>query len=405
MSDVVIIGLGYIGLPTATILSLNGFTVSGVDKNPDIVNKVNNGEAHIIEKDLSNALREAIKSGNLRAYNKPQKAPVYVIVVPTPLSNNMEPDVSYIEDALLSISGGLNKNDLIIIESTSPVGITDLAKKILNKERPDLKDQILLAYCPERVLPGNTLEELINNDRVIGGINNSSTKAAVNFYEAFVKGQLHETDSKTAEMCKLVENSSRDVQIAFANELSIICEKHSIDVWKLIELANKHPRVNILKPGCGVGGHCIAVDPYFIVDSDPIESRLIRDARLVNDYKAKWCIEKIKSNVLKYELDHQKKPVVAMMGQSFKADIDDLRESPAKYITKRVISELDCKILVVEPNLQNVDYANIVDYIEAKDQADIIVYLVSHKEFEMSASDNTKIVLNFSGVKLTSDND
>ena len=286
-----------------------------------------------------------------------------------------------------------------MIESTSPVGTTEKMQTLIFSERPDLKDKIYIAYCPERVLPGNVIYELVHNDRVIGGITPESTDKAVEFYSLFVQGSLHKTNSKTAEMCKLTENSSRDVQIAFANELSIICDKAGINVWELIELANKHPRVNILQPGCGVGGHCIAVDPYFITSDFPIESQIIAKAREINNYKSFWCAEKIQNAMLKFELENHRKPCIAMMGLAFKPNIDDLRESPAKYITTKVM--LSCNnadILVVEPNVESHNVFKLTDYREAYDKADIVVFLTAHDPFKSLPYREDKVILDFCGI-------
>ena len=265
--------------------------------------------------------------------------------------------------------------------------------------RPELKGAIHIAYCPERVLPGNVMHELVHNDRVIGGIDKESTQKAVAFYRQFVKGELHETNARTAEMCKLTENSSRDVQIAFANELSLICDKAGIDVWELIRLANKHPRVNILQPGCGVGGHCIAVDPYFITSDYPMESRIIGTAREVNNYKSFWCAEKVKNAKLEFEIKHGRKPSIAIMGLAFKPNIDDLRESPAKYIAQKVMQDAQEETyFVVEPNIKEHKVFKLTDYKEAAEKADIIVFLVAHNEFKTLRIDASKIVLDFAGV-------
>ena len=279
-------GLGYIGLPTAIIAAKHGVEVIGVDVNADVVEVTNAGKLHIVEDGLEDLLQEAIASGNFKAYTQPQEADAFFIVVPTPFKGNHEPDTSFVEAATMMVLPLLKEGDLYVIESTSPVGTTEKMTELIFKRRPELKGKIYIAYCPERVLPGNIIEELVNNDRVIGGINEASTEKAKEFYRHFVKGQLHSTNCRTAEMCKLTENASRDVQIAFANELSLICDKAGINVWELIELANKHPRVNILQPGCGVGGHCIAVDPYFISSAYPNEARIICQARQVNNYKA-----------------------------------------------------------------------------------------------------------------------
>ncbi|MDE6279765.1 MAG: nucleotide sugar dehydrogenase, partial [Paramuribaculum sp.] len=308
-------GLGYIGLPTAIIAARNGgVDVVGVDINPSVVEKTNAGELHIIEPGLGEYLREVVKEGKLHASSKPEESDAYFMVVPTPFKGNHEPDISYVEAATRAVIPYLKEGDLYVIESTSPVGTTEAMAEIIFAERPELKGKIYIAYCPERVLPGNVIYELVHNDRVIGGLDEASTAKAMEFYGQFVQGTLHSTNARTAEMCKLTENSSRDVQIAFANELSLICDRAGINVWELISLANRHPRVNILQPGCGVGGHCIAVDPYFITAAFPKESRMISTARSVNNYKADWCAEKVMNAMLRFELEKGRKPVVAMMG-------------------------------------------------------------------------------------------
>ncbi|WP_347394837.1 nucleotide sugar dehydrogenase, partial [Parabacteroides leei] len=314
-------GLGYIGLPTAIIAAGNGIDVVGVDINPQVVDMTNKGQIHIVEPGLQELCQQVVVSGHLKASVKPEVSDVYLIVVPTPFKGNHEPDISYVETATRSVIPLLKENDLFIIESTSPVGTTNKMTELIFTLRPELKGKIYIAYCPERVLPGNVIYELVHNDRVIGGIDPASTEKAIEFYRRFVKGTLHKTNAKTAEMCKLTENSSRDVQIAFANELSLICDKAGINVWELVELANKHPRVNILQPGAGVGGHCIAVDPYFITAEFPYESQLIAKAREINNYKAFWCAEKIENAMLRFELKHHRKPIVAMMGLAFKPNI------------------------------------------------------------------------------------
>ncbi len=392
-------GLGYIGLPTAIIAAENGIEVIGVDINPQVVEMTNKGEIHIVEPGLQELCQQVVASGHLKASVEPEVSDVYLIVVPTPFKGNHEPDISYVETATRSVIPLLKKGDLFVIESTSPVGTTEKMTQLIFSLRPELKDNIFIAYCPERVLPGNVIYELVHNDRVIGGIDEESTEAAVGFYNRFVKGMLHKTNSKTAEMCKLTENSSRDVQIAFANELSLICDKAGINVWKLIELANKHPRVNILQPGAGVGGHCIAVDPYFITAEFPYESQLIAKAREINNYKAFWCAEKIEKEMLKFELQHHRKPVVAMMGLAFKPNIDDLRESPAKYITTKVMqSHNNADILVVEPNVKEHKVFKLTDYKVAYEKADIVVFMVAHKEFKELPHTDDKIILDFCGI-------
>ena len=392
-------GLGYIGLPTAIIAAKHGVEVVGVDVNPSVVEKTNRGELHIIEPGLESMLQEVVKSGSLRAMGTPETSDAYFMVVPTPFKGNHEPDISYVESATRAVIPFLKEGDLYVIESTSPVGTTDRMQDLIFAERPELEGKIYIAYCPERVLPGNVIYELVHNDRVIGGMNPESTDKAIAFYGQFVQGTLHRTNCKTAEMCKLTENSSRDVQIAFANELSLICDKAGINVWELINLANKHPRVNILQPGCGVGGHCIAVDPYFITADFPAESKLIGDAREINNYKSFWCAEKVQNAMLKFELEHHRKPCVAMMGLAFKPNIDDLRESPAKYIVTKVMQGCNnANILVVEPNIKEHNVFKLTDYKEAYDKADIVVMLVAHDPFKTLPWTEEKVILDFCGV-------
>ena len=393
-------GLGYIGLPTAIISSQHGINVCGVDINPKVVEKTNRGELHIVEPGLQDLLKKAVDSKSLVASTTPFESDVYLIVVPTPFKAKHEPDISYVESATKTVIPLLKEGDLFIIESTSPVGTTEKMAELIFAERPELKGRIHIAYCPERVLPGNVIFELVNNDRVIGGIDDASADAAAEFYGKFVSGQLHKTNCRTAEMCKLVENSSRDVQIAFANELSMICEKAGINVWELISLANKHPRVNILQPGCGVGGHCIAVDPYFISSAFPNEAKIIAQARNINNYKSEWCVEKAKNAILSFELENGKKPQVALMGLAFKPNIDDLRESPAMKIAKHLVTEMpDVKFNIVEPNISSHPDFDIVDFQTAFEQSDIVVYLTAHKQFFMLPQEaNDKLILDFCGV-------
>jgi UDP-N-acetyl-D-mannosaminuronic acid dehydrogenase len=372
--------------------------ILGVDINPKVVETINQGKIHIIEPGLAGLVREVVQKGNLRASVKPEVSDVYLIVVPTPFKGNHEPDISFVEAATKAVIPILKKGDLFIIESTSPVGTTDKMATLIFAERPELQNQICIAYCPERVLPGNVLHELIHNDRVIGGINEISTGKAMEFYSLFVEGKLHPTNARTAEMCKLTENSSRDVQIAFANELSLICDKAKINVWELIKLANKHPRVNILQPGSGVGGHCIAVDPYFLTADFPRESQLIGKAREINNYKSFWCAEKIRNAMLEFELKNGAKPKVAIMGLAFKPNIDDLRESPAKYIAQKVMQSEQNGFMVVEPNIKEHSVFRLTDYQEAYDKADIVAFLVGHKEFKTLDYREDKIILDFAGV-------
>lgn len=394
------IGLGYIGLPTAIIAAANGdVDVTGVDINKDVVRQTNEGHLHFIEPGMESMLKEVLASGAFHASSTPEEADAFFIVVPTPFKGDHQPDISYVEAATRSVIPYLKEGDLYIIESTSPVGTTEKMARLIFEERPELRGKIFIAYCPERVLPGNVIHELVNNDRVLGGIDEPSTLEAKKFYSRFVKGELHLTNSRTAEMCKLTENSSRDVQIAFANELSMICDKAGINVWELISLANRHPRVNILQPGCGVGGHCIAVDPYFITAAYPEESQIIAKAREINNYKSSWAIEKINNAILKYELAVNRKPVVAMMGLAFKPDIDDLRESPAKLITKQVIEDNpDVKFMVVEPNISHHHSYELTDYATAYEQADIIVFLTAHSVFKTLPYTTDKPILDFCGI-------
>jgi UDP-N-acetyl-D-mannosaminuronic acid dehydrogenase len=370
----------------------------GVDINPNVVNTINRGKIHIVEPDLDKVVKEVVDSGMLRAAAAPVVANAFFIVVPTPFKGNREPDISYVEAATRSVLSLLREGNLFIIESTSPVGTTEKMQQLIYAERPELKDKIFIAYCPERVLPGNVLYELEHNDRVIGGVNEDSTAKAMEFYAAFVKGKLHPTNARTAEMCKLTENSSRDVQIAFANELSFICDKASINVWELIALANKHPRVNILQPGSGVGGHCIAVDPYFLTADFPTESKLISKAREVNNYKSLWCAEKIKSAMLEYEIKHAVKPTVAIMGLAFKPNIDDLRESPAKFIAQQIMQSEPDNMLIVEPNIAEHQVFKLTDYREAYNKADIVAFLVAHNEFKKLEYRADKVILDFCGI-------
>lgn len=392
------LGLGYIGLPTAAVIARSGLRVVGVDINPRVVETINRGEIHIIEPGLGIVVQSVVEAGMLRAVSEPLESDVYVVVVPTPFTHNREPDVTYVLNATKSILPLIKPGDLYILESTSPLGTTEKIANMIFRERPELKGKIYIAYCPERVLPGNVLHELLYNDRIIGGIDNESTKHAMEFYSGFVRGTLHATDSRTAEMCKLTENSSRDVQIAFANELSIICDKAGIDVWELIALANKHPRVKILNPGCGVGGHCIAVDPYFITADFPRESQIIKLARDVNNYKAFWCVEKINNTILQFRLQRSRIPVVALMGLAFKPDIDDLRESPAEQIALKLAKDLDVELLISEPNIRTHNFFFITDMHEACKRADIVVFLVAHSKFK-DLDVEGKIILDFCGIR------
>ena len=395
--SVVMVGLGYIGLPTAALIASRGLHVTGVDVHQHVVDTINKGQIHIVEPDLDGLVHHVVHKSFLKATLTPETADVYLIAVPTPFKDNYVPDVSYVLAAVSKITPTLEKGALVILESTSPVGTTRLIEKQIYKDRPELEGHIFIAYCPERVLPGNILYELKHNDRAIGGINKISTQKAIAFYKYFVVGTLHPTNAKTAEMVKLVENASRDNQIAFANELSIICDKAGINVWDMIALANKHPRVNILNPGTGVGGHCIAVDPWFIVSEFPEESGLIKKSRETNNYKTQWVLEKIKNKALGFKVENSRDAVIACMGLAFKPDIDDLRESPALLVAQS-LKEASFTTLNVEPNLHESLTIEITDTAHAIKSADIIVFLVSHSGFKSLELPEDKIVLDFCGV-------
>lgn len=391
---IAVVGLGYIGLPTAAVLASVGHEVVGIDVNPEIVVKINRGEIHIVETDLDSLVHDVVQNGRLRASTLAEPADVFVIAVPTPFKGEYEPDVSYVEKAARSIAAELRSGSLIILESTSPVGTTELMANWLCELRPDLvfpqkgetTPDVHIAYCPERVLPGSIITELVKNDRVIGGMTPECSVLARKFYETFVKGECFVTDARTAEMTKLTENAFRDLNIGFANELSLICDRLGINVWELIKLANKHPRVNILNPGPGVGGHCIAVDPWFIVHSAPEEARLIRSAREVNDAKPLWIVEKVMEKV-RQRLVTAKSVHVACLGLAFKANVDDLRESPALEIVKTLAAD-DARIelSIAEPFIRRLPAvldgrARLMDVEEAITGADIVVLLVDHKAF------------------------
>lgn len=393
------VGLGYIGLPTATLLAQNGVIVHGVDVNPVAVEAVKAGTVHIFEPDLDSLVREVVLEGRLTASLEPQPADVFILAVPTPFKANHEADISYVEAATRSIAPFLAPRNLVILESTSPVGTTERVAELLSELRPDLRiprrnaqgtgeDDVSVAYCPERVLPGRILKELVENDRIVGGIDTRSALVARDFYRLFVKGIVLPTDSRTAELCKLTENSFRDVNIAFANELSLICDRLNVDVWNLIDLANRHPRVNILQPGPGVGGHCIAVDPWFIVQAAPEQSRLIRTAREVNDSKPHYVVSQIRRAIA----DHEE-PAVACLGLAFKADIDDLRESPAVEIVQSLSTDSRVRVLVAEPHCKSLPgqlatrpNVSLCDVGNAITRADVVVLLVNHQAFRSITS-------------------
>ncbi|WP_040671379.1 UDP-N-acetyl-D-mannosamine dehydrogenase [Rhodobacter ferrooxidans] len=410
-----VIGLGYIGLPTAAMFASRRIRVVGVDVNPHTVKTINLGRIHIVEPDLDVAVHAAVQQGFLRATTKPERAEAFLIAVPTPFKGaNFDPDLNYVEAAARSIAPVLEKGNLVILESTSPVGATELMAEWLAEERPDLtfpqthgeSSDIRIAHCPERVLPGKVMHELISNDRVIGGMTRSCSELAASLYRVFVEGECAICSSpRLAEMAKLTENSFRDVNIAFANELSVVCDRLGIDVWELIGVANRHPRVNVLQPGPGVGGHCIAVDPWFIVHSAPEEAKLIRSAREVNDAKPAWVVKKILDGIKEYRSLNPEGPqmfiTVAFYGLTFKPDIDDLRESPAKRIVESMLSLADnlC-VLAVEPNLKslpdNLAGARLVSMDEAEN-ADLKVLLVAHSVFR-TRRPKFGMVLDFAGL-------
>lgn len=391
-----VVGLGYIGLPTAATFASFGTKVLGVDVNEKAVETINQGKVHIIEPDLDAVVSKAVASGNLRAALTAAPADAFILAVPTPFKGDKQPDLKYIEAAANSIAPVLKKGDLVILESTSPVGATEQLVEWLAAARQDLsfptrggcEADVVVAHCPERVLPGKVMQELINNDRVIGGITPACSEAAAELYRTFVKGACVITEARTAEMCKLTENSFRDVNIAFANELSIICDKLDIDVWELVRLANRHPRVNILQPGPGVGGHCIAVDPWFIVASAPEEAKIIRAAREINDAKPEWVLEKVNAAVGKYLSENPNKTAtdvtIACYGVAFKPDIDDLRESPALNIAQQLIAKHPGNVWVVEPNIKALPEKlknGVLASYEQAGEADVHVMLVDHSKF------------------------
>jgi UDP-N-acetyl-D-mannosaminuronic acid dehydrogenase len=401
INKVCIVGLGYIGLPTAALLANRGYMVYGVDVVQHVVDTINEGNIHIVEPELDTFVHSAVKAGKLIADTKPKNADVFIIAVPTPFHENYVPNVDYVISATKAIAPFLQDGNIIILESTSPVGTTHQIVSTLNELNINT-DKLHIAHCPERVLPGKVMKELIENDRIVGGLNEESTSIVKQFYETFVSGAVLGTDAKTAEMCKLVENAYRDVNIAFANELSLMCDKSNINVWELIQLANRHPRVNILQPGAGVGGHCIAVDPWFIVSAFPEEAKLIKQARLSNDYKSEWVAEKIKNAILKFELDNHRKPKVGYFGLAFKPNIDDLRESPSVSILEELLGNgVNAEhMLIVEPNIQSHKKFNLSAYESAYNDSDIVVFLVAHTEFKTLKKDDKKVILDYCGINI-----
>ena len=414
MKNICVFGLGYIGLPTAAMFAHHGANVVGVDVNQHAIDTINQGKIHIVEPGLEAIVKQAVAAGKLKASLTPVSSDAYLIAVPTPFKgDDHTPDLSYIKSVSNVLAPVLKKGDVVILESTSPVGATEQLVEWLAQARTDLsfpkydepekEADIFVAYCPERVLPGKVVEELISNDRIIGGMTKQSTQKAKEVYQIFVKGELLETNSRTAEMSKLTENAFRDVNIAFANELSVISDKLGINVWELIELANHHPRVNILQPGAGVGGHCIAVDPWFIVNKNPNEAKIIRSAREINDAKPHWVVEKINAEIDQLKSQGVAKPTVALLGLAFKPNIDDLRESPAVEIAELMLERNDINLVLVEPNINSLpkqlQSGALVTLEYASQNADMLGLLVNHKEFtdqKDKMSNSNKVFLNFS---------
>lgn len=380
MTRICIAGLGYIGLPTAALLANRGFFVHGVDVIPEVVNTINKGEIHIIEPELDTFVRSAVQSGKLTANLVPAAADVFIIAVPTPFDASKSPDLTYVFSAAEAMIPFLKPGNLVILESTSPIGTTEKIRDLLQSKGVNV-DALYIAYCPERVLPGHVMKELIENDRIVGGLTPEATEKVAAFYKRFVSGEVLKTEAKTAELCKLAENSYRDTNIAFANELSLISDAAGVNVWELIKLANKHPRVNILQPGTGVGGHCIAVDPWFIISAYPGQSKLIRSAREINTYKTEWVIERIAKEARRLAIASGKEPVIALYGLSFKPDIDDLRESPAIHVYNAL--KKDHKVMAVEPHVKQHKSIPLVEMEQALNTADLHIFLVAHKQFRV----------------------
>lgn len=384
MANCCIIGLGYIGLPSAICIANAGHKVLGIDTDLEKINKINSCEVPINEPNLKEELSKVIKNGSLKADSRPSQNDIFLIAVPTPIINHKnkipEPNLDYIFSAIDSIIPYLQKGNLIILESTSPVGISDLIIEFIQDKIKFNVSNLHICYCPERVIPGNILFELKFNDRIVGSNNKESAILAKEFYESFCEGNIRITESKVAEISKLVENSYRDVNIAFANEISMICNELEIDPWEVISLSNNHPRVNILDPGCGVGGHCIAVDPWFIASSDPINSGLIQKARITNDNKAKWVVDKIIKESIKLKKRFNKNIVIGIFGLSYKANVEDVRESPAIYISRELIKN-DEKLIICEPNLDKFEEFDLYHKDYLIKNSDLLVFLVGHKDF------------------------
>ncbi|OOF02128.1 UDP-N-acetyl-D-mannosamine dehydrogenase [Salinivibrio sp. MA440] len=389
-----IVGLGYIGLPSAALLANRGYQVQGVDVSSEVVDTINRGEIHIVEPELDSFVRSAVNSGQLTASLKPEPADIFILAVPTPFHEGYVPNIDYVLDATRSIAPVVKAGDLVILESTSPVGTTEKVADVLREAGVDI-EAVYIAHCPERVLPGHIMRELVENDRIVGGMTPVASEKVAEFYRTFVSGEVLVTTARTAEMAKLTENSFRDVNIAFANELSLLCDKFSIDVWELIRLANRHPRVNILQPGTGVGGHCIAVDPWFIVHEGGEDAQLIRTGRGVNTRKTEWVVERVQTEVARFKAEKGRVPQVACMGLAFKPNIDDLRESPALWVFQQLVAA-GTHPLAVEPNLKSHASVSLTHWQEAAGKADLVVYLVAHQEFKDLEVEGQ--VLDFCGV-------